>query len=100
MKNILSSIITSDNYTAIIAISFIAVLVLFTAAKLLKKRNITAGIITVCFMSLAAGAFVSSLALSIPYMEADFDAYTAEYTDSLIGDHGIDSSMVNLNFNY
>ena len=100
MKNILSSIITSDNYTAIIAISFIAVLVLFTAAKLLKKRSVTAGIITVCFMSLAAGAFVSSLALSIPYMEADFDAYTAEYTDSLIGNHGIDSSMVDLNFNY
>lgn len=98
MKNIMANIITADNYVAIIVVTFILVVALFAAAKLMKKRNIIAGIVAVCFMAMAAGLCLSSIAISVPYMQADIDNYSADYTDSLIGDYGIDSSMVNLSF--
>jgi hypothetical protein len=94
MKNI----ITQNNYIAVIAITFFLVITLFAFAKVFRKKHIVVGLITVCFMTLAAGACISSIAASIPYMQATLDAKQQEYTDSLFGDYAIDSSMVELNF--
>ena len=100
MRTILSYIITADNYTTSIATLLFVIVALYTTAKFLKKRNIIAGLAIICGMTIAAGACLSSIAVSIPYIEADLNAYATDAVNDMIGDWGIDSAMVDLPYTY
>ena len=101
MRNLFTAMINADNYVTVITISIILVLTLFMMVVLFARRNTVIAISTCCVMAVAAITCITSISVSIPYIQVDIDSYVTNYTNNMIDDqYSIDSSMVNLNFNF